>query len=274
MRQQAKLFSRDYLVEGTADGGTWTRLERKRGGRGEVVRFSRSPLDAAQVGELLASLDAAEWWAMSDGKQPTSGMVLAQSLEVRRGSTLHRFEVSGPCYCEARCACPQARALDAANVFFHRARVEKAEKLAPTVFPTLALPALSVEDGGTALREVDCEVGPGKALACEKKKCVRQGKQAVWFSSSFEAAADAGVEWVTVRREKKSRADGWGPAWALRTASGRQCVQRPFPGTTKDPWVCEPESPKVARLFWVGKTLMLETADPEWSVDAVVEAWR
>lgn len=266
MREAIRLFARDYVFEGTADGGTWSRLERQRAGRGEVAKYWRSPLSAAEVAELLRDLDAAKWWAQADATLP--GAAGTQMLDVQVGRTRHRFEVKGPCWCDNRCACEQARALDAANVFFHRLSTKNAEKPAPTALQVLAAPPPpELEDGGTPPRAVDCEVGPAKALACGKRRCVRQGKQAACFD-----APDGGAEWVTVGRERKSRAD-FGPVWAFRTASGLGCVQRPYPGG-RDPWVCDAEGPRVSRLFWVGKTLMLERQTPEWAVEPIAEAWR
>lgn len=268
MREAIRLFSRDYVFEGTADGGAWVRLERQRGrGGGEIARYSRSPVSAAEVAELMRELDAAKWWAQPDATLP--GAAGTQLLDVRVGRARHRFEVKGPCWCDNRCACEQARALDAANVFFHRLSTKNAERLAPTaVNAVLAPPPPEVEDGGTPPPPaMDCEVGPAKVLACGKRRCARQGKQAACFD-----APDAGAEWVTVGRERKSRAD-FGPVWAFRTARGLGCVQRPYPGG-KEPWACDGEDPKVSRLFWAGKTLMLERLAPEWAVEPIAEAWR
>jgi hypothetical protein len=269
IREPARLFARDYLLEGTVDGGTLIQLERTRGGRGEVARTSRSPLTAAAVGELFAELDAAQVWSLTDAS--AAGAPITQTLEVRRGEQKHRFEVKGPCWCDSRCVCPQAKAIDAANVFFHRAPLDDRVSVNAPVVMTMAVAPLELEDGGTPPRAVVCDVGPTRALSCEKKKCVRQGKQAACFESPFDA--DAGVSWVTVKAERKSRGPGWELPWAFRTAGGKSCLQKPWPNP-RGTFDCTPAEPRVSRVFSAGKAQYVELADPEWSVDAITEVWR
>jgi hypothetical protein len=264
VREPARLFARDYLLEGTLDGGTLTQLERSRGARGEVVRYAQGTMGAAAVTDLFAALEAAQAWSLSDTS--AAGAPIAQTLDVRRGDNRHRFEVNGPCWCDERCLCPQAKAIDAANIFFHRAKLEERVAFGPPQQKSLEAPAL--EDAGTP-RTVDCEVGPGKSLACEKKKCVKQGKQAACFESPFAASPT----WVNVRAERKSRSGGWDQPWAFRTASGRTCVEKTWPSPRLS-YECEPAAPRITRLFNLGKSLYTESADPDWSIDAVVELWK
>jgi hypothetical protein len=270
MLEPQRLFSRDYLFEGAADGGTWTRLERRSAGRGVAVKYARSMLDAEQTADLLGSLDATEWWGLSDVANPGAGGT--RFLDIRRGGTRHRFEVRGACWCDNRCLCPQAKALDAANIFFHRAKVVGLEVQKPTAFRALSAPAFEQEDGGTAPPAEDCELSPMRELSCGKTKCVRQGKVAACFESPF-LEGDAGVRHVTIRKELKTRGDRWALPWAFRTATGRTCLQKAWP-SPREQYTCEPNTPAFARLFWAGKTLVAETKEPDWSLETVVEAWR